>query len=144
MTEKLFYKMKLYADECGLRVKTIEYACIHETKCVYFVVEKSWSRRLRAMCRGGDLTPVQWARKHKPKAVKQIHKRHSRIAFETKDKALEHLRFLKRKQLNHMKRDIQFVEAFLDCEDLEPPPGTNILEVPNTRDLVHSHYIFDI
>ena len=76
------------------------------------------------------------------KAIKRIAKNNSRFAFDSEDKALEHLKFMKRKQLGHLNRETKFIEEFLSCENLTEW-RTDIKLVPDSRDLVHTYLAFD-
>lgn len=126
---KLLYRMRLIPDEDGLQVITEEWACIHETDCFYHCVS-GWNRHISLK------TAKQL------KCLKRISKGNSRFAFDTKEKALEHLKFLKRKQLRHLKREQEFINAFLSAEKLEEC-RSGWKRVPDSRDLVHKHLAFD-
>ena len=74
-------------------------------------------------------------------------KTNSRFAFAEKEDAYKQLLFMKKRQLIHLQRDLEFVKAFLrfnkdnGFSDLK---GRNDnLFVPNTEDLVLEHYVFD-
>ena len=77
-------------------------------------------------------------------------KGHSRIAFETKEEAFEHLCMLKRKQMRHMERDMKFIAVFLEkaksLDDLETKIrwGHEEIFVPETEELVKQYFVFDI
>jgi len=121
--------MRLMSDEDGLQVITEEWSCIHETDCFYHCVS-SWNRHLS----------LKTAKENK--LVKRIAKGNSRFAFDTKEKALEHLRFLKGRQLRHLKREQKFIAAFLAAENLEEC-RSGWMRVPGSRGLVHEHLAFD-
>lgn len=132
--DEVFYKNRLEPDERGLLVVTDEYVSIHETRCFHFCVLKSF----RPYLHNGE-TLLQAARRRK--ALKRIDKRRSRIAFKTKKEALDHLRFLKRRQLEHMKRNAAFINKFLECEDLEKYGPMQL--VPDSNGLVSEFCVFD-
>jgi hypothetical protein len=54
---------------------------------------------------------------------------------------------MKRKQLVHLNRDIKFLESFLAFADDNGLNNLDVLHgekiVPNTQELVSSHYVFD-
>lgn len=135
---KIFFKCKLTPTEYGLEVWTDKFISIHETECFHFCVLE-YNYRLLSSMKNSDETELQYARRKK--ILKRIDKNRSRIAFETLEKALEHLKLLKRSQLEHMKRDSLFIEKFLSAETLEMTPDR--LLVPNTRDLVRDYIVFD-
>ncbi|MCP4477821.1 MAG: hypothetical protein GY818_06995 [Planctomycetaceae bacterium] len=122
MEGKILYKAILDTREIGLYVYFKEYHSIRETKCFYLCVE-DWQL---------SLTELQQS-----KLLKRIHKTNSRFAFDTKEKALKHLRMLKEKQLTHIKRDKQKLERFLSN------PETKEGLVKGSRSFVSSNFIFD-
>ena len=63
-------------------------------------------------------------------------------AFDSEETALQHLRFLKRRQIQHLERDLKLAEAFLEAEDLESNGYDGDL-IPGTGDLVRFYYQFD-
>lgn len=147
MNPKTFYKMHLNAEEGGLTVNTTAYSVIGETECYYYVVIKFDETMVTFAAKQGSETPVQCARRLKK--LKKIDKRNSRFAFETEEKAYEHLKFLKRKQLVHMRREIAFIESFLKSEpkldELKERRfyGNIWREIPGTEDLVKEYFNFD-
>lgn len=139
MTErKTFYRKRLVPDEAGLLVVTERWVSIHETPCFHYcVTDWSLDLMLRVGGPGGLLATARRRRQ-----LKRIHKEGSRFAFETEEQALDHLRFLKRRQLRHLEREQKMVEAFLEAEKLKSTGGDGDL-IPGTEDLVHSYYVFD-
>lgn len=121
---KIFYKARLIAEEDGLIVWIDKYYPIKETPCYYYCVDE-FHNKINL--------------KNPP--IKKIHKTSSRFAFDSKDKAIEHLRFMKRRQLKHMEREAAFINSFLDCDNLKS--CYNGMEVPNTRELVSKYLRFD-
>lgn len=145
--QKVFYKMLMGIDENGIAVTTRRYFSIHETPCFHFcIAEHDRGFLVPGLRREGE-TGLQTARRRKVK-VYRIAKAGSRIAFETEEEAFKHLQFLKRKQLNHMRRDIEFVKRFLDVTEDKAHTdlgrdrfGLRIL--PGTQELVGEYYLFD-
>jgi|GEM_PF-6039359 len=143
---KTFYRMRLSPDEDGLTIVTNKLVSIHETPCFHFCIsDREYGYLQRYRKNEGD-TPLQHAKRHR-RRIYRISKGVSRIAFETEEEAFEHLRFLKRKQLGHMKREMSFVEAFLEkTEDgikaTRSEPELHQRVVPDTRELVHEFLIF--
>ncbi|NIB43761.1 hypothetical protein HBA55_29435 [Pseudomaricurvus alkylphenolicus] len=139
MDKKYFYRKRLVPGEWGLEIVTEKWVSIHETPCFHFCVREYNFAFMKARRLDGQ-TSLQTA---KQKGwVKRIAKENSRFAFDTEEKALEHLRFLKRKQLQHMRREIKFLKFFLGTEELEEV-GPQSMVVPKSRDLVHQHYVFE-
>lgn len=135
---KVFYKKRLFPVESGLAVTTEKWISIHETKCFHFCIHDRNLGFIEYLNHKGE-TGLQKARRLK--LLKRVSKDCSRFAFETEDEALEHLRFLKRKQKVHMTRDLAFIERFLAAESLVSDSGMEL--VPNSKDLVGHHFIFD-
>lgn len=138
MENMTFYKKRLVADEDGLTVVTDKLVSIHETKCFHFCIPDFEHRIIGAM-KTREETPLQYAKRRK--ILKRISKTYSRIAFDTEDAALANLKFLKKRQLQHLRRDIAFNEKFLSTDALEHQGSLSI--VPGSRDLVHEHFCFD-
>lgn len=90
--------------------------------------------------RNGD-TLLQAAKKMR-NLIKRVHKARSRVAFDTEEKAAEHLKYLKRRQLMHMERESEFIKFFLEHSELEPLySGTEL--VSGSKELVREHLVFD-
>lgn len=145
---KEFYKARLTADESGLVVEISEFVSIHESPCFHYVIGKYRGTRLLEALKASE-SPLAAAKRMKVK-VYRIDKRASRIAFETREIAIAHLRFLKQKQIIHLQRELDFCKAFLNAksESLEPLDtcdGTkpNFFFVPDTQELVNNYLTFD-
>jgi hypothetical protein len=124
--KKVLYKKTWGASEDGVTVFTEKWIAVHETPCFYFCVrEHSVSASL------------EFLKQHK--LLKRVSKTSSRFAFDTEQKALDHLRFLKRKQLSHMERDTVLIKALLAATDKDLLNGS----VPDTKNLVAEYYVFD-
>lgn len=143
---KTYYKMKLIPSEDGLSLWVTRWICIRETEHIAYCVPESVMRGLQITARGQGQSLYDAAKKEK--YCRRIHKTCSRIAFPTEQEAFEHLRFLKRRQLNHIKRDQIFIERFL--EDTKNKTITDFLPdrlgdrvLPDTEELVHEYYHFD-
>ncbi len=139
MTETIFYKKRLVAEEDGLLVVTDKLVSIHETPCFHFCIPEH-DRRHIEVYRPREESELYYARRRK--MLKRVSKKGSRIAFETEEKALEHLKMLKRKQLGHMKRESVFIEKFLSSEELEKA-GRDRSRVPGSSQLVNEYFNFD-
>lgn len=139
MSDKIFYRKRLAVEEEGLTVRTEEWISIHETRCFHFCVPKNSFHLITRLNRRGE-SALSYARRIKQ--LKRIDKRCSRFAFETQEQALDHLRMLKRRQLQHMERDRACIEAFLGADNFETSRLGDAL-VPGSSDLVHEHYRFD-
>lgn len=134
---KIFYKKRLIPDEAGLVVWTNKWVSIHETQCFHYCIPEHYhSIGLRP--REGE-TLLQAAKREK--ILKRVSKVGSRFAFDTEEKAMDHLRLLKRKQASHMAREMKFIEHFLQCERFEQDGDQQL--VPDSRDLVLEHFRFD-
>lgn len=134
---KIFYKKRLIPDEEGLLVWTEKWVSIHETPhfhyCIPDFVHEIGLRPIE-----GE-TLLQAAKRRA--TLKRVAKAGSRFAFDTEEKALERLRFLKGKHVSHMKREMKFIEHFLKCEKLEQYGEQQL--VPGSRGLVLEHLRFD-
>ena len=139
MKYKKLYKMFLGEDPQGLVVQTREFIVIHETECYFFYISSSNEYMLSTGLRNKGESEIQYARRKK--IVKRVQKGSFRSVFETKEKALEHLKFMKERQLSHMIRQKAFIDAFLNCEKLDDFCG--MLLVPDTEDLVNEYLNFD-
>ncbi len=135
---KIFYKKRLVPEERGLLVVTDEYISIHETKCFYFCIHKNIYRISKTYNHSKEML-LQHCRRSK--VLKRVAKSGSRFAFATEKEAFEHLKFLKQRQLSHIKRDAALIKAFLDCQHLEKYGPFQ--KVPNSNDLVREFYVFE-
>lgn len=157
---KLFYKMRLVAEEDGLEIQTEIFVAIHETPCYWFAVSDIGYRlafnqtSMRSMRKNEK--PIQLAKRKKIK-VHKIAKSGSRFAFETPQTAYLHLKLMKQLQLKHMERQKNFIDEFFakaadNFDDLpndryhtefsSSVAGAPRKTIPGTRDLVHEHLTF--
>jgi len=134
---EVFFKKRLVAESEGLLVITDEYISIHETPCFHFCVLKG-QERLYKVLKSGDESIMSYARR--AKILKRIDKKCSRFAFDTEEKALAHLKFLKQRQLRHLKRDTDFIKCFLS-EKLEESWDHHVVE--NSEEVVNAYCCFD-
>lgn len=146
---KKFFRARLQPEQEGLIIRYETWVSIHETPCFCYCVT-DWDLKYLNCLRDFKEQPTLKNAKQSKRKIKRIDKNNSRFAFTTREKALDNLRYLKRLQLKHLKRDIEFLECFLDCEQLEDHSyklaGLNdglMQKVPNSDDLVQSHYVFD-
>jgi hypothetical protein len=137
MSGNVFYKMRLVPAEQGLEIITDVWVSIHETPCFHFCVRNS-EQRIIHLFHGKNETDLQYAKR--TRMLKRVSKSNSRFAFDSRNKALEHLKFLKKKQLYHMKRDMSFIKKFLSTSD-EDLNSTG--PIPDTKELVREHFVFD-
>lgn len=135
------FKKRLQAEEEGLVIRTEKWVCIHETPCFYFCVEDRRKSLVTNALKHTDETAIQAAKRLK--FLKRISKQNSRFAFVTEQAAMDHLRFLKRRQLMHMERETKFINLFLECEELEASRYDNSRRVPESRGLVREFLRFD-
>ena len=142
----MFYKCQLMPCEEGLSIYVKKYTSVHETPCFHFCIEehnKGWLAR--PLIQGGE-NNRQALERMKVK-VHRIAKSGSRIAFETEQEAYEQLLFLKRRQLGHLNRDIEFLSNFInygsDKKFKDIPFTGSFRTVPDTQELVSEHYVFD-
>lgn len=155
MFDKVFFKMRLIPTEDGLKIWTDTFLAIHETSCYCFAIPEFARCFFTPALTLENETPYQYARRTKRK-IHRISKENSRFAFETKEGAFQHLMFLKRKQLQHMKRDMSFIERFLtdakgkqfdDFRDdkgwIDGAVGIPSKTLPGTKNLVHEHLVFE-
>lgn len=138
MSEKVFYKKRLIPDESGLIVVTEKLFSIHETDCFYFCIPEFWKKILAVRNFIGE-TKIAYARRKK--ILRRISKSGSRIAFETETQALDHLRMLKRRQVEHLRREEAFIEKFLTADKLEKHLDWSV--VPDSAELVRLYLRFD-
>ena len=132
---KVLYKKVLHAKKEGLIVNTIRFIVIHETEHFWHCVPEFMRGRLNV--RSNELTEIQYARKRK--LVKKVGKKSKRFAFETESEAMDHLIFLKKRQLIHLVREMAFVRKFIGS-DID---GVIDCVVPDSKELVADHLIFD-
>jgi hypothetical protein len=142
----VFYKMTLWPTEMGLTLITHKYISIRETKHTHFCLAEFEYSLNRCQQKPGE---SDWdtakRRKIKPR---RISKAGSRIAHPDEQAAFSHLIFLKRKQLQHMERDIEFINAFLQHADSKveagfEPDAYGRRVVPDTAALTNRHFNFD-
>ena len=142
----VFYKMRLAIDEQGINVITKELVSIHESECWHWCIEKSRAGYIRSYQREDE--SLLQAAKRSGEKIHKVAKVGSRVAFKTIPDAFDHLMMLKRKQINHMRREIAILEDFtkkadgLDIESINPGSyGERV--IPDTHEVVHDHYRFD-
>ena len=132
----IMYKKTWGASEDGVTVFTEKWIAVYETPCFYFCVSE-FDAGMAHTFRSKDETDLEYFKRNK--MLKRISKINSRFAFDTEQKSLDHLRFLKRKQLAHMQRDTVLIGALLAASDEDLLNGC----APGTRGLVAEYYVFD-
>lgn len=146
-TGKEFYKCKLMPCEDGLSIFVQKYISVHETPCFHFCAEEHHKGWLASpLKKDSNESNIQALRRMKVK-IYRVAKEFSRIAFDTEQKAYENLLFLKRRQLIHLKRDIEFINTLVDYgtgkQFKDIPLIGSFKTVPDSQDLVREHYVFD-
>ena len=140
-----YYRARLAAQSMeGLSIVFDEWKSFKESECYSWCVnEFQYSRAVMLLNQDGALLKDV----KKVVKVKRIDKRHSRFAQKTKDDAIENLRFRKRHQINHLKRELEFAMCFISKEDSDinnvSTPYDDYLLISGTSDLVQAHYVFD-
>lgn len=142
----IFYKMRMGPEERGLIMTTRRFISIRETEHIHFCIDEWNAGRITALALPGE-TPLKTAKRIGFKTYR-INKSGSRIAFATEQQAFDHLILLKKKQLHHMRRDIELVTAFLGevnaktVDDFQPDQLRTRV-VPGTDELVSQYFTFD-
>jgi hypothetical protein len=132
--------------EEGLSIYVKKFISIHETPCFHYCVDEHEQQRATYLISSNKGNPVSILKEKRLK-VYRVAKSGSRIAFDDEQKAYENLLLLKRKQLGHLQRDIEFINTLINYgsnklfEDI--PTIGSFKTVPNTHELVHEHYSFD-
>ena len=128
------------------------YKIVHATQCYAFCVREWDYSHVVSISNLNKTSLLAEARNRK--TFKRIHKENSRFAFNTKEAALENLRYRKKKQIQHMKREIEFSSAFLEkVGSLKDLPADkyngefvtcqNYHVIPATEELVHQYYAYE-
>lgn len=123
------YQAKEFATEEGYEVIFNEWIVKKETPCYYFC-----SSFL-----------------HQKSKLKKIHKTNSRFAFTNKEKAYENFMYRKRKQLQHLKRNLKLISCLVDSLNnkdfsglhLKNGYGSQYISVKGTKEAVNSCLSFD-
>lgn len=144
MSGKIFYKFAIEAHEEGLAVGMRRFISIHETPCYCYCLAEFQHHLMN--CHLSNKKPketmLQFA-KRDGRPVKRIAKSGGRFAFQTQEEALERLKYLKRKQVKHMERELAFLNRFLEVDpalsDLERKSDFYML-IPGTAELVGQYY----
>jgi len=137
------YKCRLIAKEYGLAVVVEKFKVLHETECYYWY-SKSFINELKIenKARIEGITAIRAANLLDVK-INKAHKASSRSAFTTKEKALDHLKFLKVRQLAHMKRETAFITRFLEEDDFKLSEKLDETPIKYTEGLVREFVRFD-
>lgn len=148
MTTK-YYKALMSVERGGIYVKYLTFCCIHETPSFAYCVPE-WDYPISCVLKRDGETDLQAAKRLGFK-VHRVCKVGSRFAFATREAAFEQLCFLKRRQLNHLKRDIQMVSLFLEktqgkrLNDLQELSGFSGVshKIESTEELVNRYFAFE-
>ncbi len=145
---KVFYKARLAMTEEGMQVVFDKYHAIHETNCYFFCV-RTWNYPIPSPLKKHGESDYQTAKRIKYKIIK-VQKGCSRIAFETEDDAFSNLLFLKRRQIGHMKRDLDLLQFFLERVGGKGISALDrgvrwpeIYTLPNSQEKLCEYYVFD-
>ena len=111
---KKFYKFKLHTGSDCMSIHEDTFICFHETECYYFCVEDWQYQYLNGLPypRKEGESDLAFFKRIRVK-VRGIKKDGSRIAFDTKQKAYENLKYLKELQIGHLERNLKFIKASL-------------------------------
>lgn len=149
----IYYKAKLHMAEPGMQVQFKEFHQIHETECYSYCVD-DWNFPIPQSLKLVGETDIKAAKRRGIK-IHRIHKTSSRVAFDTKEKAFNQLVFLKRRQINHMKRDVDLFSYFLDRvkddgmavlkAEWYPHKLRNgdLYTLPDSTEKISRYYVFD-
>lgn len=140
LSTKIFYKMKMGVSEIGTSIVTHRYVPVHETEHIFFCVNEYQHKWLQPL--EGETLYV--CAKRTNAKIYRIYKAGSRIGHETEQKAFEHFLFLKRKQFQHLTRDLKIVKNLLDS--LEGKKFEQLGEgwtAPDSVALINSIFRFD-
>lgn len=107
------YKMRLFSlPDGGFEIFEETYGVIHESEQTLFcLVDWEFDNFHRCDTQEGETALQKAHRLHL--RVRRVLKTGSRIAFPTRGEAFAHLKLLKRKQRQHLRRDLALVENFL-------------------------------
>lgn len=111
---KIFYKMHVELDT-DIIIRTDKYVSIHETPCFHYCIPEFMSSLMSQESLDNE-TDLKKAKRLNLN-VKRISKDSSRFAFDTKEKAFEHLKLLKRKQIEHLQRNLKLMTMFIKKTD---------------------------
>lgn len=105
-----YYKARLAYTPRGINVEMEEFKIIHETRCVAYCVN-DYDYKIVCGYKKPDESLMQ-AAKRLCRKVRHIHKSGSRIAQPTQEEAFNRLKFLKRRQIRHLKRELDLISLF--------------------------------
>ena len=134
-----FYRASLVVNYEGLCVNFDRWTSFHESECFAWCVGDYYTGKSFGIS-DNSKTIVKDVKAVMP--VKRIDKRFSRFASTSKELAVEQLKIRKTKHISHMKREIEFANAFLN-NSVKPFGHDDTLIVSDTQDLVNSHFLFD-
>lgn len=139
-----FYRMSAHPDESGLTIFTEKFISIRETEHMHFCVSDHHHKWI-SPAQGESM--FEAAKRTGHVKIKRIHKVGSRFASASEAEAFERLKYLKGRQINHLKRDLALTEKFIELTDGKSvddfESSGNFREIPGTADLVNSFYRFD-
>ena len=112
---KRYYKYKLSASEDGVTYYLSTYKSFYETPCYHYCIPEYSMSASDPFIKDGE-TILQSIKRRGVK-FKKIHKTQSRIAFDTKEQAYDNCIYLKKLQLEHLKRSIKLINLALSEHD---------------------------
>ena len=149
---KEYYKFYSSIDEDGIQLYCKVFYSIHETPLFHFCAEKHDKLRFNFAYRGHEKThPITFAKSRLIK-IKKISKESSRFAFNTKDEAFEHFKWMKNLQVNHIKRKLREVEIItksINDKSISSMGGSCVIygmegfSLPETKDFIDGNYYFN-
>lgn len=156
MFDKKFYKMHLNAEESGLTVWTEIFLSIHETPCFHICIRERDRGFFNPVLNNLDEPLIKYAKRKHIKTFR-IAKECSRIAFDSLDGAFKNLRYLKSRQVQHLERQLEFNNSFIEStkgkvfDELKDdryswPPGAIGMpskSIDGTQELVSNHLTFN-
>ncbi len=144
---KMFYSMKLFPAEYGMEIYKTTFYAFHETPCFYFCCDEFNLNRMNCYPKIDKETQSQKAKRSRVD-IKRIAKTGSRIAFDTEEKAFNHMIFMKERQVTHLKKQLEGLDLSLNLlsgkrfKDLPKDAyGSTVIE--GTQEFVSENYRFD-
>jgi hypothetical protein len=144
--DKQFYKMRLCFDEGGFVIVEQEFVSIHETECYHFCISRHCYGYIGHKAKGIELVRLAKEVGHR---VYKVDKRGSRIAFDSRESAFDHLKWMQRRRWNHLNRDLELVGEFNSLVDSKSFEEMKLghkkydwYTIPNTSQITSKHFNF--
>jgi len=142
-----FYAMKLIPTEYGMEIYKTTLFAFHETPCFYFCADEFNLNRMNRYPKIDKETQFQKAKRSKID-IKRILKTGSRVAFDSEEKAFNHLIFIKQRHMSHLKRKLEELDLSLNLlsgkrfSDLTKDRYGSVI-IDGTQEFVSENYRFD-